>query len=169
MSGYKNFAVVGAGAIGSFIIRQLLTEKTAGTVDNIVVLTRQASLASESACKTPFTNQPSQGSKTTVDHAAKLIPVDYSNKESIKTALTGVDVVISTVPATALGVQPGIAEAAKEAGVKLFVPSEFGVPTEGATDNIFGAKANIHRQLKAIGIPYALFYTGPFADYLWNP
>ena len=169
MSGYKNFAVVGAGAIGSFIIRQLLTDKAAGTVDNVVVLTRQASQASESTCQIPFTNQSSQGSKTTVDPAAKLIPVDYSNKESIKTALTGVDVVISTVPAPALGVQPGIAEAAKEAGVKLFAPSEFGGPTEGATEGFFGAKANIHKQLKAIGIPYVLFYTGAFADQLWGP
>jgi saccharopine dehydrogenase-like NADP-dependent oxidoreductase len=169
MSGYKNFAVVGAGVIGSFIIRQLLTDKAAGTVDNVVVLTRQASLASESACQTPFTDQPPQGSKTTVDPAAKLIPVDYSDKESIKAALTGVDVVISAVPAPALDVQPGIAEAAKEAGVKLFAPSEFGAPTEGGTEGLLGAKANIHKQLKAIGIPYALFYTGAFADSLWGP
>ena len=133
------------------------------------VLTRQASLAPESACQTPFTNQPSQGSKTTVDPAAKLIPVDYSNKETIKAALTGVDVVISTVPATALDVQPGIAEAAKEAGVKLFAPSEFGGPTEGATEGFFSAKANIQKELKAIGIPYALFHTGAFADLLWGP
>jgi uncharacterized protein YbjT (DUF2867 family) len=98
-----------------------------------------------------------------------LIPVDYSNKESIKAALTGVDVVISTVPATALDLQPGIAEAAKEAGVKLFAPSEFGGPTEGTTEGLFGAKANIHKQLKSIGIPYALFYTGAFADSLWGP
>jgi pyrroline-5-carboxylate reductase len=52
MSGYKNFAVVGAGVIGSFIIRQLLTDKATGTVDNVVVLTRRASLASESAYQT---------------------------------------------------------------------------------------------------------------------
>jgi uncharacterized protein YbjT (DUF2867 family) len=98
-----------------------------------------------------------------------LVTVDYSNKESIKKALTGVDVVISTLPGTALDVQPGIAEAAKEAGVKLFVPSEFGGPTEGATEGLFGAKANIQERLKAIGIPYALFYTGPFADFIWDP
>ena len=60
-----------------------------------------------------------------------MIAVDYSNKESIKKALTGVDVVICTIPLAALDVQSGIAEAAKEVGVKLFVPSEFGVPTEG--------------------------------------
>ena len=46
MSGYKNFAVVGAGEMGSFIIRQLITDQAAGTINNIVVLTRQASLAS---------------------------------------------------------------------------------------------------------------------------
>ena len=44
MSGYKNFAVVGAGEIGSFIIRQLLMDKAAGTINNVVVLTRQASV-----------------------------------------------------------------------------------------------------------------------------
>ncbi len=48
MSGYKNFAVVGAGTIGSFIIRQLLADKAAGAINDVVVLTRQASLASTS-------------------------------------------------------------------------------------------------------------------------
>ena len=52
MSGYKNFAVVGAGEIGSFIIRQLLKEKVAGTVNDVVVLTRQVSLTFESAGRT---------------------------------------------------------------------------------------------------------------------
>ena len=166
MSGYKTFAVVGAGTIGSFIIRQLLTDKASGTVNDVVVLTRQASLTSASDAPT---DQSLQGSKTTVDPAAKLITVDYSNKESIKKALTGVDVVISTIAGTALDVQPRIAEAAKEVGAKLIVPSEFGGETEGVTEGLFGAKANIQEQLKAIGIPYALFYTGPFADFLWGP
>jgi len=150
MSGYKNFAVIGAGSIGTFIVHQLLTDKASGTINDVIVLTRQ-------------------GSKPTVGTGAKLVTVDYSNKESVKKALTGVDVVISTLAMKALDVQPGIAEAAKKAGVKLFVPSEFGGPTEGATDGLFGAKAKIHEQLKAIGIPYALFYTGPFADFMWIP
>jgi uncharacterized protein YbjT (DUF2867 family) len=98
-----------------------------------------------------------------------LIPVDYSNKESVKKALTGVDVVISTISWTALDLQPGIAEAAKEVGVKLFVPSEFGGPTEGATGGLISTKAGIRERLKAIGIPYAVFCTGGFADYLWVP
>jgi hypothetical protein len=108
------------------------------------------------------------GSKTTVQGDAKVIQVDYSNDESIKRALTGVEVVISTISGEALDVQGKIAAAAKEVDVSLFVPSDFGGITEGATEGLFGAKANIQSQLKALGIPYAVFYTGPFADYIWS-
>ncbi|KAH9989373.1 NAD-P-binding protein [Russula compacta] len=139
MSGYKNFAIVGAGGLGNYIVRQFLREKAAGTVNEVVVLTRQ-------------------GSKSTVEGDAK---------QSIINALTGVDVVISTISGTALAVQGDIAKAAKEARVKLFVPSEFGNTSEGETEGIFGQKANIQDQLKALDIPYAFFYTGPFADYVW--
>lgn len=97
-----------------------------------------------------------------------MIPVDYSDKESVRSALTGIDVVVSTIAQAALGLQEGIAEAAKEAGVKLFVPSEFGIPTEGSTDGHFVEKAEIPGQLKAVGMPYALFYTGAFADFIWD-
>jgi pyrroline-5-carboxylate reductase len=41
MSGYTKFAVVGAGSIGSYIIQQLLKDKAAGIVKEVVVLTRQ--------------------------------------------------------------------------------------------------------------------------------
>ncbi|KAI0258387.1 NAD-P-binding protein [Gloeopeniophorella convolvens] len=150
MSGYKNFAIIGAGALGSYVIRQLLKEKAAGTVNQVVVLTRQ-------------------GSNTAVDGDAKVVAVDFSNKESIKSAFAGIDVAISTIAVVALGLQASIAEAAKEAGVKLFVPSEFAGVTEGATEGLFTAKANIQTQLKAIGIPYTLFYTGPFSDFVFNP
>ncbi len=98
-----------------------------------------------------------------------MIQVDYSNEASIKYALTGVDVVISTVPIPALNVQGKVAAAAREVGVKLFVPSEFGNITEEATEGIPGVKANVQGQLKALGLPYAAFYTGSFADYIWVP
>ena len=41
MSGYTKFAVVGAGAIGIYIVQQLLRDKAAGIVEEVVVLTRQ--------------------------------------------------------------------------------------------------------------------------------
>ena len=88
--------------------------------------------------------------------------------ESIKNALTGVDVVISTVAIAALDIQGKIVAAAKNADAKLFVPSEFGNITEGDTEGLHGTKANIQRQLKALGLPYAAFYTGKFPDSGWS-
>ncbi len=41
MSGYKNFAIVGVGLFGSFVLRELLKDKAAGTINEVVVLTRQ--------------------------------------------------------------------------------------------------------------------------------
>jgi pyrroline-5-carboxylate reductase len=41
MSGYTNFAVVGAGTLGNYIVQQLLKDKAVGTVKEVVVLTRQ--------------------------------------------------------------------------------------------------------------------------------
>jgi NmrA-like family len=80
-----------------------------------------------------------------------------------------VDVVISTISTTALDVQEKIAVAAKEAGVQLFIPSEYGSISEGETEGVFGAKAKMQGQLKALGIPYAAFYTGSFSDFAWVP
>ena len=108
-----------------------------------------------------------KGSKTTVQGDAKLIQVDYDNEVSIKYALTGVDVVISTIPIPAFDVQEKIAAAAKKVDVKLFVPSEYGGISEGKTEGVPGAKAHVQGQLKALGMPYAAFYTGPWADYAW--
>ena len=172
MSGYKNFAIVGAGVTGSFIVRQFLKDKAVGTINEVVVLTRQVlstmALIMDYTAGMLTTDKLLQGSKTTIEGDAKVIPVDYSDKESIKGALAGIDVVISTISTVALGLQPGIAEAAKEAGVELFIPSEFAGPTEGATEGQYGEKAGIQDQLKAVGIPYALFYTGAFADFIWD-
>jgi hypothetical protein len=109
-----------------------------------------------------------KGSKTTIEGDAKVIQVDYSSDESIKHALTGVEVVISTISGKALDVQKKIAAAAKEVDVKLFVPSEFGGNTEGEVEEFFHrVKANIRDQLKALGIPYVGFYTGTFVDLVW--
>jgi uncharacterized protein YbjT (DUF2867 family) len=112
-----------------------------------------------------------KGSKTTVQGDAKVIQVDYSDEGSIKHALTGVDVVISTIAIAALEVQGRIVTAAKEAGVKLFVPSEFGgIKGESeANFGMLGEKTAIQGQLKALGLPYTNFYTGPWADYVWAP
>jgi len=110
-----------------------------------------------------------KGSENTIQGDAKVIQVDYSNEASIKQVLTGVDVVISTIPEVAFDVQWKIAVAAKEVDVKLFVPSEFGGISEGKSEGIDVEKANVQTQLKALGLPYTAFYTGAFADQIWVP
>ncbi|KAI0276931.1 hypothetical protein BGY98DRAFT_983307 [Russula aff. rugulosa BPL654] len=130
MTGYTKFAIVGAGTLGNFIVQQLLKDKAAGIVKEVV------------------------GSKTTVQGDAKVIQVDYSNDESIKRALSGVEVVISTISGAALDVQGKIAAAAKEVDVKLFVPSDFGGITEGSTEGL--------------GYPIRCLLHWPFADYIWS-
>jgi uncharacterized protein YbjT (DUF2867 family) len=98
-----------------------------------------------------------------------VIQVDYSKDDSIKQALAGVHVVISTIQPQAIDVQTKIAAAAKEVGVQLFCPSEFGGISENETEGIFAAKAAMQAKLKAMGLPYAAFYNGPFSDMAWIP
>jgi hypothetical protein len=43
MSGYKNFAIIGAGITGSFVVCQFLKDKAVGMVNEVVILTRQVS------------------------------------------------------------------------------------------------------------------------------
>ncbi len=98
-----------------------------------------------------------------------MIQVDYSKDDSIKQALAGTHVVISTIQPQALDAQTKIAAAAKEVGVQLFCPSEFGGISENETEGLFAAKAAMQEKLKAMGMPYAAFYTGPFSDMAWIP
>ena len=98
-----------------------------------------------------------------------MIQVDYSKDDSIKQALAGVHVVISTIQPQAIDVQSKIAAAAKEVGVQVFCPSEFGGISENETEGIFAAKAAMQVKLKAMGLPYAAFYNGPFSDMAWIP
>ena len=85
-------------------------------------------------------------------------------------ALVGVDVVISAVSGAPDGIQSQkiLADAAKAAGVKIFAPSEFGTPSAKPEGGV-ALKKQIRDHLQEIGLPYAILYTGPFADILFKP
>lgn len=54
--------------------------------------------------------------------------VDYDDLDSLKAALTGEDAVVSAIATSAVGPQQQkLADAAYAAGVKRFIPSEFGI------------------------------------------
>lgn len=154
MSPYTSFAVVGAGFLGTPIIKALLKQNA-----SVLVLTRSLDKA--------------------VPEGAKVVAVDYNDIPLVTRTLRehAVEVVISTLnPAdTGLPSQNKIADAAKQAGVKLFAPSEFGGPTAGVQSGFLqqkdesAGKSRFLRStfncsqcstvyIRSIGLPTARFY-----------
>jgi uncharacterized protein YbjT (DUF2867 family) len=135
MSSYKTVALVGAGSLGKHFVDAFAANKDV----SLVVFSR-----SESA-----------GTKD-VPAGTKVVPTDLTSLDSITAAFkdSKVDVVISTLGhAGILAAQTLIADAAKAAGVKLFVPSEWGFVTIGATEGPFGVKEAAAKHLASIGLP----------------
>ncbi len=80
-------------------------------------------------------------------------------------AFKGVDVVVSAISGGGFGQQFGLLQAAKEAGVKRFVPSEFGVEITKAKDiALFGPKLKMREEIEKGGIEYTYIITGFFTD-----
>ncbi|KAF7330421.1 NmrA domain-containing protein [Mycena venus] len=114
MSTYKSFAVVGAGTMGVPIINALAAKNA-----TVVALSRPGSSAK------------------TLPSDVQVVQVDFSDAAAVAAVLKAheVDVVFSTIsdmPAS-FATHRLIVDAAKLAAVKLFVPSEYGFPTEGLT------------------------------------
>jgi len=102
----------------------------------------------------------------------KVVHAKFDDKHSLAEAFKGADAVISTVGGGAFDSQTTIVDAAVEAGVKRFVPSEFGVDTTDpkfAAVPIFAAKVAVHKHTeelaKAGKITYTDIITGPFGDW----
>ncbi|KZO95528.1 NAD-P-binding protein [Calocera viscosa TUFC12733] len=150
MVGYRTFAVAGAGNVGKFIIEELVKLREVGTVASVDVLTR------------------SPDDPKLKELGVTGLKVDYNDPPTLEAALKGKEVVISTLGRSAFHLQELLGQAAKKAGVKLFIPSEFGNPTEGREDSWFAQKNAARQQLKDMGMPYMLVYNGPFPDFVFN-
>ena len=98
----------------------------------------------------------------------KIVEGDMDDPSSIKEACQGKDIVVSAVGGDHLGQQVALAAMAKEAGVKRFVPSEFGVDPISAGPGIcdlFDFKASIQGQIKELGIPTTMIYNNGFMEF----
>ncbi|KAG1716762.1 hypothetical protein ID866_360 [Astraeus odoratus] len=134
---YRSFAVAGVGnTVGLPIVNSLLARNV-----SVVVLSRSSS-------------------NKTFPVGTKVVSVDYSDLDTLTAVLreNAIDVVISTLAVNGLDAQYPLADAAKAAGVKLFVPSEFGAPTGGATEGIQAQKG------KFAGKTLHPFATGLFQE-----
>lgn len=125
MSRYTSFAVIGAGEIGKPIAEALLAVNA-----SVVILRR-----------------PSSTIDLGLSPKAKIVGVNYAEIEEVAAVLreNKVEVLISTIGGgpEAYQAQRQLADAAKLAGVKLFVPSEYGIPTNGAKEGLFLVKDGI--------------------------
>lgn len=112
-------------------------------------------------------------SKDFKSRGASLHVVSYDDEKSLVDALTGVDVLISAVPAEGLvTVQTQLIKASKASGVQLFFPSEYG----GYFDDIPNHPSpliedkKIARKVAAeAGLPVCVFRTGAFPEYNFVP
>ncbi|KAF4334929.1 2`-hydroxyisoflavone reductase [Fusarium beomiforme] len=111
----------------------------------------------------------------------KWIQTDYANKSELVQLFRGVETVLSFL---AVHLDPGnetqkrIIDAAVEAGVKRFAPSEWGVGTKLAdcldVMSWYSGKIEIREYLKNVNsekkvLEYTLFQPGGFMDYLCHP
>ncbi|KIJ68788.1 hypothetical protein HYDPIDRAFT_107039 [Hydnomerulius pinastri MD-312] len=142
---FKSFALVGVGnTVGVPIIKALLARNV-----SVIVLTRPTS------------------TKILPD-GVKVVPVDYTDVSAVTAVLRehSIDVLISTLSGDGFAAQIPLADASKAAGVKLFVPSEFGSPTGGAKEGLLALKDQHAVHLKSIGLPSLRIYHGLFQEWI---
>ncbi|CAK5280814.1 unnamed protein product [Mycena citricolor] len=142
---YSSFAVLGAGAVGGPILAAFAAQPSA----KVILLSRNASKS--------------------VPANVQLVQIpSYDDVPAVTAALKAhnVEVIVSTLSTVALPAQLSIADAAKQAGVKLFVPSEFGLSTERDTEGPLAEKNRIIEKLQSVGVPYLRIFTGLLIEFV---
>lgn len=90
-------------------------------------------------------------SSSTFPPSVRVENVDYNSEAELANAVKGQDAIVSTIATPALPVQQKIIDAAVKAGVKRFIPSEFGINTtkiDGGVAKILTGKIQVQEQLK---------------------
>ncbi|EIN03752.1 NAD(P)-binding protein [Punctularia strigosozonata HHB-11173 SS5] len=146
MSTIHKVAVAGAsGNIGSPVVEQLLAAKF-----EVIALSRS-------------------GDSSKLPSGVTVRKVDYDSVESLVAALKDVNAVVSTVGAAAVPSQTTLIDAASIAGVKRFIPSEYGGEMEDpAYRAIFAPKVAVQDHLEKVsaesGLTWTIVLNGPFLD-----
>lgn len=118
-----------------------------------------------------------KGSNTTDSLPAhsnqKIIKVDYNDVQELTSALQGVEVVVSTLAGVALDTQKPLIDAALAAGVKRFIPSDFGSDLNNPRNRklpVFQGKVKTQEYLEEVAksnpnFTYTYAYNGAFLDW----
>lgn len=112
------------------------------------------------------------GSKTSLPSSVKSVEVDFESVQSLTSALKGQDAVVSTLGAMAMAAQTNVINAAIAAGVKRFIPSEFGSDTTNPKARALpvyrdkvAAEDYLENKASEGVITYTLVYNGAFLDW----
>lgn len=111
-------------------------------------------------------------SPRTFPPGVKTVTVNYDSIDSLTSALSGQDAVVSTLPISAPEKQLLLIEAAAKAGVKRFLPTEFGSHTRNAKvrqlpifQTKFDAQDLLEKKAKEGTLTYTLVVNGAFFDW----
>lgn len=151
MPSIKNVSIVGAsGRLGSFV----LTKLVASNKFNVQVIKRA-------------------GSSSALPEGIKVIEADYDNLDSLKTAFQGQDAVVSVVGDAGASSQITMVDAAIAAGVKRFLPSNFGSNMANSNSRklpVFVKKVAVedylHEKSKTTDLTYSFVYVGGLIDFV---
>ncbi|KIW16470.1 hypothetical protein PV08_06524 [Exophiala spinifera] len=143
----------GTGNLGPQVVNALLAANY-----SVTVLTRTGSSSTSKLPKSP---------------QLKVAEVDYSSVASLSEVLQGQDVVVSTLGSAVIGGQKPLIDAAVAAGVKRFIPSEFGSDTTHPKSSqlpVYKGKVETQQYLKAKaaenpGFTYTLVINGAFLSW----
>ncbi|UNI18601.1 hypothetical protein JDV02_004858 [Purpureocillium takamizusanense] len=152
MGSIRNVAIAGAsGDLGAPILKEIIESN----LFNVTVLTRSSSNAE-------------------FPPSVRVLRVDYSSIPDLTTALAGQDAVVSALTTAAMDLQLGLIEASIAAGVKRFIPSEFGSDCGNPNASqlpVYRSKIAIHEALREHArahpdsFTYTLVRNGVFLDW----
>ncbi|KAM0454824.1 hypothetical protein ACHAPV_008197 [Trichoderma viride] len=149
MAAYKNVAIAGStGILGPSVVEAF---QKSGHF-NITLLARANNI---DAVKAQFPN-------------AKVAQIDYDSPASLAKALENQDAVVSALNHELHKPQIALIDASIKAGVKRFLPSEYGADAsiqEVRDISYLRGKGIVQDYLTKSGLSYTFLYTGPFFEW----
>ncbi|KAH6959498.1 hypothetical protein DER45DRAFT_644746 [Fusarium avenaceum] len=150
MSSFKKVALLGKGLLGSAVLEELVNSGF-----TVTVLSRNPS-----------------GMKD-LPSGVEACQVDYSSQDSLVEGLRGNDVAIATFAALAIMNQEAIIEACIKAGVKRYIPADWGSVTTDPKAralpinySMVQVQESLKRKADAGLLEYTIFSVGAFLDLL---
>ncbi|KAI1642376.1 isoflavone reductase family protein [Daldinia loculata] len=150
MSTAIRVGIVGAtGRAGSSILNGLLASETQF---DITVLARPTSINSEA-------------NNELKSRGIRIVAADLTGpKDDLVKTVKGIDIIISCIVFSSLGDQIPLAEAAKQAGVKRFVPCNFSTPAPRGVMDMHDEKDDILAAIQRLYLPYTVIDVGWWID-----